>query len=711
MKMRRVLLMKHKIILVLSVLFIVSCGSQNKATVYPVLTLKGDIAMQIPLNEEFVEPGFIAFDSIDGDLTGRVVIDYTNLDVKNEGLYQIYYSVKNRYGDASITAIRSINVVASSASLSLKGESLIVLELGSVSIFPDPGFIAKDIDGTFKNESVKVNTNLNLNSQGLYQITYTFIDSYQVVHTVLRHVRISLPDTPIIILEGAGTSVSNPFILQYGMTQEDIAVLDPGYKAFDKANGDISQAVFVDYSTVDTTVSPASIQELVYSIKSMENEILFSTIRYIRILADAISPEISILKSLQETIEVGSENFTVSLKTDVIATDSGALLPESHLRYTISQISDFSNSATTIRNNVLVEEVTDDAGFFKIIYTATDESGNEGENYRLVQVVDYDPPVLVFDGVEVTQNIQKIENFDYAASIDSILPNPSVSDNAKTFSLYEIGDSLSSIDSRKVGTYYLTVYAIDATGNESYQINRIINVNPPNNPIVINGGFEDSIPAVGTVDEANNLMGWQWVDLRGYMVQGTYNVWGPAVTSTEPVIYSGVYSSLSLATVTDQFSRSGIASAKTIGPELAAEEVKDPVTGLIPIDLAAYIVRTMGKITQKDIYIHKEVDYLAQVFIRVNVGSSNQTITFRLLPQTPGMLLNGKTSIEVVANPEDMTQHYWEEFSIDFDANLDGLITIEIDKSDISSSSYRNGTEFYYDDISISVKENGYAKK
>ncbi len=699
------------IIFLLIIVFCISCVNKTIEENIPILTLRGDIAMQIPLNEEFVEPGYVAFDEVDGDLTSRVLVDSISLDTSKEGVYQIYYSVTNRYGLKSATAMRTINVVDGGGDLLLKGESFSSVELGSVSIFDDPGFLATDVDGVIKNDRVEISSSIDFSSPGTYYIVYTFTDSYDIVHSAVRTVQIVLPSTPVIVLQGNGGSPSAPFIVQAGMTPDEIKSIAPGYMALSKVDGDISQKVVVDYTTIDTSVNPAVVQSLEYSITdSSTGDKISSIVRYVRVLADGIAPEVFILKAVQQTIEVAS-SFEVNLATDIIAEDNNVILPVSKLRYVIDQLSSLAVDATVIRSDVPVENVTEDAGFFRITYYAVDDSGNEGSAIRLIEVVDYEKPELVFNGEILTRSIEIAENFDYGASISSLIPDPTASDNAKSYALHFQGDLLTSIDSRKVGKYNQTAYATDATGNESFKVRRIINVLPPPVPAVANGSFEDYIPAVGKIDEENNLTGWQWVDMRGYLVQGTYQSWGHQVTSIEPVIYiePAQYASKSVAGISDFYSRTGTVAAFTTGSVLTKEQENIPNT-LIPINFAAYITRSMGSLVQKDIFLFKDVDYVAEMYSRMAISASSQSLYFRIIAQTPGMLLNGKTELQYTGDAASLTQSYWGRFEIPFSANIDGQVTIEIEKSDISGGD-RAGTEILYDDVAILVEENGYQMK
>jgi hypothetical protein len=76
----------------------------------PRIVLNGDTAMEWPLRTPFVDPGYTATDSVDGDITGRVrVTGY--VDVNNQGTYTLTYTVNDSNGNAAVPQIRTVAVV------------------------------------------------------------------------------------------------------------------------------------------------------------------------------------------------------------------------------------------------------------------------------------------------------------------------------------------------------------------------------------------------------------------------------------------------------------------------------------------------------------------------------------------------------------------------------------------------------------------------
>lgn len=90
-------------------IYTVSDSSGNKTTVErqiryddpvpPELTLKGDAKITITEGKKWEEPGYVASDNVDGDLTGQVVVSGT-VNHNKPGTYKLTYEVKDQYENA-----------------------------------------------------------------------------------------------------------------------------------------------------------------------------------------------------------------------------------------------------------------------------------------------------------------------------------------------------------------------------------------------------------------------------------------------------------------------------------------------------------------------------------------------------------------------------------------------------------------------------------
>ena len=156
----------------------------------PVLTLIGTEEMTIYQGEKFEDPGAIAFDKEDGDITKKIVVSRENqngkIDTNILGQYILHYDVKDSHGNKAETVTRILNVVEkavpiiklSKPVITLIGDEVIEIEKGLEYI--DLGAVAYDEkDGDLTDEIVvrvkegEVNTDI----QGEYIITYNVVNS------------------------------------------------------------------------------------------------------------------------------------------------------------------------------------------------------------------------------------------------------------------------------------------------------------------------------------------------------------------------------------------------------------------------------------------------------------------------------------------------------------------------------------------------------
>lgn len=91
-------------------------GCSKDDTTPPDITLNGDNPYQLEMLGTYNEPGFSAQDDEDGNISGQVSVDASNINNKLPGGYQVYYSVTDAAGNTG-DAVRDVNVFATTAAL------------------------------------------------------------------------------------------------------------------------------------------------------------------------------------------------------------------------------------------------------------------------------------------------------------------------------------------------------------------------------------------------------------------------------------------------------------------------------------------------------------------------------------------------------------------------------------------------------------------
>ena len=130
-------------------------------------------------NEKYEEEGFDAYDRHDGDLTHKVT------SYEENG--KVYYSVMDSSGNIG-TAIREIQYDDSRAPIiTLLGDYIV--NVRQYEKYVEPGFTAEDDTDGDLTHKVKVETNLDTNVPGKYEVKYSVIDSwdndYEIKRTVI----------------------------------------------------------------------------------------------------------------------------------------------------------------------------------------------------------------------------------------------------------------------------------------------------------------------------------------------------------------------------------------------------------------------------------------------------------------------------------------------------------------------------------------------
>ncbi len=178
------------IILTILIVFIRLDKPSSRTLSNPVITLYGDNVINLCSLDDFIEPGYDAYDEIDGNITDKVKITKSS--------HFIYYEVTNS-NNLKAGIGRIVKITDDEApSITLNGNSLINLKVGEE--FNDPGVTVSD--NCTKDVKVNVISNLDTTTPGNYVITYEAVDNNGNKSQVKRDIVVSEKDvkTGIIYL-------------------------------------------------------------------------------------------------------------------------------------------------------------------------------------------------------------------------------------------------------------------------------------------------------------------------------------------------------------------------------------------------------------------------------------------------------------------------------------------------------------------------------
>jgi hypothetical protein len=434
-----------------------SSGNEAKATRTvkvvdtkpPAITLRGESVVRLGVGEKYQEPGYGAQDNYDGDITGRVMVE-GSVDTMKPGECVLTYNVSDSSGNRAEEKKRTVRVVDITAPvIVLSGGQVMTVEAGSA--FKDPGWKASDKEEGDLTGKVKVAGSVDAAKLGEYTLTYTVADSSRNEAEATRTVNVADTKPPVITLKGSD-------VVAVGVKTK---YEEPGFTATDSYDGDITSKVAVEGS-VDTAT--AGEYSLIYRVSDSSGNPAEEKKRTVRVV-DVTAPVIALSGADPMTLEVGSAFEDPGCS----ATDK---------------------EDGDLTGKVKVAGAVDVAklGEYKLTYTVTDSSGNEAKATRTVNVVDTKPPVITLKGQDLmTLGVGTKYREPGCAARDNY-------DGDITSKVAVEG----SVDSAKIGEYFLIYSVADSTGNPAEEKKRTVRVVDITAPVIALSGADPMTVEVGT---------------------------------------------------------------------------------------------------------------------------------------------------------------------------------------------------------------------
>ncbi len=406
-------------------------------TTAPVITLVGSDTHQHEQSTVFIDPGFSAYDSVDGDLTSSVIVT-GSVDSNTSGTYILSYDVSDSSSNFTQTITRTVIVSDTTAPvIVLTGLANIEHEQGV--LYSDPGATASDtVDGDLSSEII-VGGLVDYNVIGSYLLTYDVTDAAgNIAKSVGRTINVSDTTIPVITLLGSA-SVNH---------EQGTPYVDAGATASDTVDGDLSSAIIVTGS-VNTAV--AGTYTLSYAVSDTAGNAATVLNRTI-IVADTTAPEISLMGSSTVNHEQGTPYV-----------DAGATASDS--------VDGNLTSVITVTGSVN----TAVAGTYTLSYAVSDTAGNAATVLnRTIIVADTTAPEISLMGSSTVNHEQGTPYVDAGATAsDSVDGN-----------LTSVITVTGSVNTAVAGTYTLNYDVSDAVGNTAATITRTVTVQDTTAPVI-----------------------------------------------------------------------------------------------------------------------------------------------------------------------------------------------------------------------------------
>jgi hypothetical protein len=256
-------------------------GTIVRDTTAPVITLIGDNPQVVEYNTTFTELNASAIDNLEGDISNRIVNDYSSVNVNIIDNYTASYDVSDLAGNPAATVYRNVSVIDSTPPvIALIGDNPQRIEV--FSNYTELGANASDnYDGDLTSNITVDNSSVNTNVIGIYYVFYSVNDSFGNSATINRTVNVEDSIIPVITLNN-----DTNWTLERGTSY-----IEYGANASDNYDGDISSSIIIDNSSLNRDV--VGIYNITYDVADASGNDAITVIRTVSV-EDTVAPEINI---------------------------------------------------------------------------------------------------------------------------------------------------------------------------------------------------------------------------------------------------------------------------------------------------------------------------------------------------------------------------------------------------------------------------------
>ena len=222
---------KYKIIIIsllLLIFGIVLIIISNKKVTYRIKLLGSD-NLTYYVGDEYVDPGYVAYDNKRNDVTNEVNV-ISNLEMGTIGDYVITYSLGNA------TKNRHIKVVekpVGATIIHLNGDVTMHLKAGEKYI--EPGYEVVDtVDGDKLKGKVVIDNQVDTSKPGVYTVTYSVVNSSGVTTKAFRNVVVYSEEITLTLTNSNPTNKSVGINVYVADIYYDYMILPDGSKIRDR---------------------------------------------------------------------------------------------------------------------------------------------------------------------------------------------------------------------------------------------------------------------------------------------------------------------------------------------------------------------------------------------------------------------------------------------------------------------------------------------
>lgn len=381
-------------------------------TTGPTIHLNGSNMQYVHVGDSFVDYGVTTTDNYDTDI--EVIVQH-QVNTNIIGEYEITYQAVDDYGNLSEILDKKVIVTEMEVpSIDIVGGNNNTIEVFSTYQYPEVNVY--DDYYSFEDGVFLRTGDVDTNTIGDYEVTYTYTDEEDNVLTKILTVHVVDTENPVITLNGN----EEIFVKYYNEFDEN------GYTVSDNYDQDLEVKVTENFDYINGGT-------IIYEvIDSSGNK---TTVERIITIIDDVDPVINL---------VGNDIVIVEIYDEY--TDEGATIEDA-----------FDSNPTLVTSGYVDAQKV---GQYTMIYTGTDASGNETVVTRTVFVVDTEAPVITLNGDEEIVVEYLSDYIDQGAT---------ASDN------YDIEVTVTThnlVDTSVLDSYLVTYSAVDEAGNKASTVTR-----------------------------------------------------------------------------------------------------------------------------------------------------------------------------------------------------------------------------------------------
>ncbi|MDP1727196.1 MAG: DUF5011 domain-containing protein, partial [Bacteroidota bacterium] len=410
-------------------------------TVKPTIALINLPTIYTEIHKAYVDPGVIAYDNFEGNISAKLEILGT-VDTSKVGPNYLRYIVRDMYGNVSDTLNRTVYVILNQTgpTITINGAASMYVEV--YHKYNEPGFVAKDNQGVDITNQVVTTSNLDTSKLGVYSNIYTIIDAFGFTRTAGRAITVGDTTRPWLI-----TPLNNIYTQQVGSAIDLSKIVIPKDNYWGANYLTLSWTGTVDVNNVGTYY-------VLYNIRDNSGNIGNEVVIEIKV-KDTKPPVVNLNGLDLMFVEVydGFIDPWVSVTDNYWAASTVSVMRKG-----------------TVNTNIL--------GNYTLWYIATDPSGNKDSVSREVRVRDTGKPVVNLLNITdinlprwqvfVDPPIQLVDNYNSDAEMrSSLIISNSLPKNAA-------GNYFGG----GVGLFSVHYKVKDLSNNESAVAKRNINVLP-----------------------------------------------------------------------------------------------------------------------------------------------------------------------------------------------------------------------------------------